>query len=207
MARKSGSDAPLLGASDARIEACNRAARAMLKLDGTLHGPCAVVAGNELAVGELVRIGGSDTHFVDVDGIELPPAGVFGTVETTDPDRAEITIDFAISGRRRIAIASPAASALAYGYAECAASTQTGPRPARSCRAIRTRTARMRDRVGPMSERDRSPCVAAGPRTHNEAGSSFRATPSPTAAVRVGSRLRIAGKASADRRRTEVCEC
>ena len=125
-ARRSGSDAPLLGATDARVDAANRAARAMLKLDGTLHGPAAVVGGRELQVGELVRIGVSDARFVDVDGIELPPVGVFGTVEAADRGRAEITVDFAISGRRRIAITSGAAASLAYGYAETRATADAG---------------------------------------------------------------------------------
>jgi hypothetical protein len=74
-ARKAGVDRPLLGETDAQIETANLAARSMLKLDGTLHGPTAVVRGRELSVGELVRIGTSDARVVDVDGAELPSSG------------------------------------------------------------------------------------------------------------------------------------
>ena len=125
-ARRADADAPLLGATAARVDAANRAARAMLKLDGTLHGPAAVAGGRELQVGELVRIGVSDPPLVDIDGIELPPVGVFGTVEAADRDRAEITVDFAIAGRRTIAIASRAAASLAYGYSETRATADPG---------------------------------------------------------------------------------
>jgi len=125
-ARRSGDDTPLLGASDTEVDAANRAARAMLKLDGTLHGPAVDVGGNELQVGELVRIGASDPEGVDAERSELPPAGVFGTVEHTDRVRGEITIDFAISGRRTIAVSSQAAASLTYGYAEYGASCDAG---------------------------------------------------------------------------------
>jgi hypothetical protein len=125
-ARRSGVDAPLLGTNDAEVDDANRAARAMLKLVGTLQGPAADVCGRELQIGELVSVGAADTRFVDVDGRDLPPTGVFGIVEATDRVRGEVTIDFAISGRRTIAITSPAAASLAYGYAERRKSSDAG---------------------------------------------------------------------------------
>jgi hypothetical protein len=52
--------------------------------------------------------------------------GVFGTVEAADRDRAEITVDFAIAGRRTIAIASRAAASLAYGYFDARGTADPG---------------------------------------------------------------------------------
>jgi hypothetical protein len=117
-ARRAGEELPLLGTSVASVRAANQVARAMLKLDGSLRRPGVSVRGREMMLGEFVVVGESDGRLLDADGVDLPPAGVFGVVERTQRD--EMTIDFAITGRRRIAIESAAAAAIEYGYAETA---------------------------------------------------------------------------------------
>lgn len=119
-ARGAETQRPLLGTTWEEVEAANQAARAMLKIDGTLHGQSATAAGRELSVGELVTILDSTEPLVDVQGDELPPFAVFGTIEQIDSARGEIVIDFATAGRCTIALDSAAAAALGYGYADCA---------------------------------------------------------------------------------------
>ena len=120
-ARGTGTQRPLLGTTPEQVEVANQAARAMLKLDGTLHGPSVSAAGRELSVGELVTIQDTPESLVDVDGVELPPFAVFGTIEQIDNERGQIDIDFATAGRYTIALDSAAAAALEYGYADLAA--------------------------------------------------------------------------------------
>ena len=117
-ARGAGTQRPLLGTTWEEVEVANQAARAMLKLDGTLHGPSVSAAGRELSVGELVTIHDAADSLVDVLGAELAPFAVFGTIEQIDSDGGEIVIDFATAGRCTIAIDSAAAAALEYGYAD-----------------------------------------------------------------------------------------
>ncbi len=133
-ARGAGTERPLLGTTAKEVAAANRGARAMLKLDGTLRGPPVSPGGHELAVGELVTLRDATGDLVDVDGFDLPPNAVFGTVEDIDRTRGELIVDFATAGRHTLALNSPAAAALAYGYAEPATLTneprsapQTGP--------------------------------------------------------------------------------
>lgn len=117
-ARGGLTDEPLHGTSPEEVETANRAARAMLKLDGTLREPSATVAGRELAVGEIVTLRDSIDFLLDVDGGDLPPYTVFGTVEHVDAEHRELVVDFATAGRLTIPFDSPDAAALEYGYAE-----------------------------------------------------------------------------------------
>ena len=121
VARGAGTQRPLLGTTWEEVEVANQAARAMLKLDGTLHGPSVSAAGRELSVGELVTIQDTPKPPVDVDGVELPPFAVFGTIEHIDNERGQIDIDFATAGRFTVALDSAAAAVLKYGYADLAA--------------------------------------------------------------------------------------
>ena len=120
-ARGAGTQRPLLGTTWEEVEVANQAARAMLKLDGTLHGPWVTAAGRELSVGELVTIQDAAGSLVDVQGVELPPFAAFGTIEQIDNKRGEIVIDFATAGRYSVAFDSAAAATLEYGYADLAA--------------------------------------------------------------------------------------
>lgn len=96
----------------------NAAARALLKLDGALTGVPVEVDGRELLVGDLVMVGEDHMPLVDLDGVELPPAGVLGTVARTEPDVGIFMVDFPIAGTNRLDVRSPAATMLEYGYAE-----------------------------------------------------------------------------------------
>jgi hypothetical protein len=120
-ARGTGTQRPLLGTTPEQVEDANQAARAMLKIDGTLHGPSVSAVGRELSTGELVTIPDSPESLVDVDGVELPPFAVFGTIERIDNERGEIVIDFATAGHHTVALDSAAAATLEYGYADLAA--------------------------------------------------------------------------------------
>jgi len=117
-ARGAGTGRPLVGTTGEEVAAANRAARAMLKLDGTLRDPPVSPGGHELAVGELVTLRDAIDDLVDVDGFDLPPYAVFGTVAHIDRTRGELIVDFATSGRHTLALNSPAAAALEYSYAE-----------------------------------------------------------------------------------------
>ncbi len=120
-AKSASRQRPLVGATYEQVEAANQAARAMLKLDGTLRGPSVIAAGRELSVGEFVTVGDSISRLIDADDAELPPFAVFGSVEAIDLDRRELAIDFATAGRHMIAIDSAAAATIEYAYAERAA--------------------------------------------------------------------------------------
>ena len=117
-ARGGITDEPILGTTSEEVKTANQAARAMLKLDGTLHEPAATVAGRELAVGEIVTLRDSIDFLLDVYGGDLPPYTVFGTVEHIDAECRELVVDFATAGRLTIPFDSPDAAALEYGYAE-----------------------------------------------------------------------------------------
>jgi hypothetical protein len=118
--RQNGNDTPLCATRRGELDGLNRLARAMLVLDGTLHEPSITVDGRELAVGEYVVLAHSHGGH-DLDGRATPPAGVFGTVQSIDPDRRELHIDFAIAGRHRIGADTTIGRSLTYGYAERAA--------------------------------------------------------------------------------------
>ncbi|HJV08292.1 MAG TPA: hypothetical protein VJ653_01365, partial [Acidimicrobiales bacterium] len=87
-------------------------ARAMLKADGTLHGPAVEVAGREFLAGDRVRVGPRGIRSLDLD------AGVPGSIEQVDPDGAWLEVDFPTAGHYRLAVDSPEAIALTYAYAE-----------------------------------------------------------------------------------------
>ncbi|MGZ4690868.1 MAG: hypothetical protein ACXVL8_02785 [Acidimicrobiia bacterium] len=116
--RQSGQDEPLCATRPEELAALNRLARAMLILDGTLHEPTIDVGGREIAVGEFVALGPRRGDAHDLDGAAMPPAGVFGLVEAVNPERRELQVDFAISGRHRIAADTGIGRSLVYGYAE-----------------------------------------------------------------------------------------
>jgi hypothetical protein len=117
-ARSAHQQRPLLGTTWEQVETANQAARAMLKLDGTLRESSVTAAGRELNVGELVTTREATATLVDVHGVDLPPFAVFGTVERIDHNASEVVVDFATAGRHTIALDSPAAAALEYAYAE-----------------------------------------------------------------------------------------
>ena len=117
-ARRRDDPRPLVAASPDGVDRANAAARALLKLDGELKGAAIVVAGRELIVGESVVVGGRIDQLFDVDGLELPPSGVMGTIVAIDGSRGFLDVEFPIAGRCRLAAESPAAAALEYGYAE-----------------------------------------------------------------------------------------
>lgn len=114
----SGKPEPLAGRSGTAAEHLNRAARALLMLDGTLEPPGVLVGTHELLVGELVMVDDGNEHVLDADGRALPPSGVIGAVEAVDPRTGRIDVDFAIFGRSRMSRDSDAARALTYGYAD-----------------------------------------------------------------------------------------
>ena len=89
-------------------------ARAMLKADGTLHGPAIDVLGREFLAGEQIVVGPTGIRALDLD------AGVPGTVERVDPAGGWLDIDFPTAGHYRLDAAGPEAAVLAYAYAEVA---------------------------------------------------------------------------------------
>ncbi len=109
---------PILGTTPEEVETANRAARAMLKLDGTLREPTVTVRGHELALGELVTLRDAIDFLFNVDGGDLPAYSVFGTVEDINVERRELVVDFATAGRITLSLESDVAIALEYGYAE-----------------------------------------------------------------------------------------
>lgn len=117
-AQRRGEAYALTGHTDADVDAANDAARALLKLDGTLGGPSVRVDERELLVGELVMVTQDEGRLLDIEGCELPPVGVLGTVTAIDSDRGIVDLEFPIAGQHRVALESPAAAALVYGYAE-----------------------------------------------------------------------------------------
>jgi len=117
-AQRRGEMYPLAGRTDGDVDAVNDAARALLKLDGTLRGPGVRVDGRELLIGEHVIVAEDAAPLLDMDGYELPPAGVLGTVIAIDAARGVLDLDFPIAGQHRVGLESRAAASLAYGYAE-----------------------------------------------------------------------------------------
>jgi hypothetical protein len=87
-------------------------ARAMLKADGTLHGPAVEVLGREFLAGEHIVVGPNGIRPLELD------AGIPGTVEQVDPAGQWLDVDFPTAGHYRFATDGPEAVALAYGYAE-----------------------------------------------------------------------------------------
>ncbi|MGD9795035.1 MAG: hypothetical protein AB7V43_16310 [Acidimicrobiia bacterium] len=120
-AHRQGDPSAILVTSPSNLSAANDAARALLKLEGELSGRPMLVAGRELLVGELLVVGEHADAPSDLDGRELPPAGVLGTIVDIDPDVGVVTIDFPIAGKHRVGGDSHAAALLEYGYAEEAA--------------------------------------------------------------------------------------
>jgi hypothetical protein len=87
-------------------------ARAMLKADGTLHGPAVEVLGREFLAGEQVVVGPTGIRSLDLD------AGILGTIERVDPAGQWLDVDFPTAGHYRFPADGSDAAALAYGYAE-----------------------------------------------------------------------------------------
>jgi hypothetical protein len=87
-------------------------ARAMLKADGTLHGPALDVCGREFLAGDQVVVGPIGMRSLDLD------PGVPGTVTQVDPEGGWLDVDFPTAGAYRLSATSSEAVALAYGYAD-----------------------------------------------------------------------------------------
>ncbi|MEW6473150.1 MAG: DUF6166 domain-containing protein [Actinomycetota bacterium] len=87
-------------------------ARAMLKADGTLHGPAVEVIGREFLAGERIVVGPNGIPSLELDG------GIPGTVEQVDPAGQWLDVDFPTAGHYRFPTNGPEAAALAYGYAD-----------------------------------------------------------------------------------------
>ena len=87
-------------------------ARAMLKADGTLHGPAIEVCGREFLAGDQVVVGPLGMGALDLD------SGVPGAVTQVDPEGGWLEVDFPTAGAYRLGVDSSEAVALAYGYAE-----------------------------------------------------------------------------------------
>lgn len=117
-AHRSGEPRAIEVATVDELADANGAARALLKLDGELSRAPIEVDGRELLIGDLVMVGEHHMTLVDLDGVELPPPGVFGTVIGADSDAGSFIVDFPIAGTNRFDVRSPAATALEYGYAE-----------------------------------------------------------------------------------------
>ena len=97
-----------------RPEAARRRdlARAMLKADGTLHGPAVEIAGREFLAGERIVVGRRGIPSHDLD------PGVPGHVEQVDTAGSWIEVDFPTAGHYRWACTGPEAFGLDHGYAE-----------------------------------------------------------------------------------------
>ncbi|MGH3370992.1 MAG: DUF6166 domain-containing protein [Nocardioidaceae bacterium] len=89
-------------------------ARAMLKADGTLHGPAIEVLGREFLAGEQVVVGPTGVRSLDLD------PGIPGTVDQVDPAGQWLDVDFPTAGHYRLPADGPDAVALAYGYSQVA---------------------------------------------------------------------------------------
>jgi hypothetical protein len=87
-------------------------ARAMLKADGTLHGPAIDVCGREFLAGDQVVVGPTGMRSLDID------AGVPGMITAVDPEGGWLDVDFPTAGAYRLGADSSEAVALVYGYAE-----------------------------------------------------------------------------------------
>ncbi len=148
-AQRRGETYALTSHADADPDIANGAARALLKLDGTLGGPSVRVDRRELLVGELVMVGHDGDRLLDIEGCELPPAGVLGTVTAIDSDRGNVDVEFPIAGQHRVALESPAASALLYGYAE--RSTEVGA-PLIDLRTLPTAPSTVAEPLAPVVE-------------------------------------------------------
>jgi hypothetical protein len=87
-------------------------ARAMLKADGTLHGPAVEVLGREFLAGEHILVGPTGIQSLELD------AGVPGVVEKVDAAGEWLDVDFPTAGHYRFPTDGPEAAALTYGYAD-----------------------------------------------------------------------------------------
>ncbi len=114
--RAGGTD-PIVSTDPVDAAACNHAARALLKLGGTLRGPEVRLAGREWMTGDHVVAGAHAVEQFDADGEPLPPAGVPGIVVRVDDTDRSVIVDFAIHGTNRFTDTTLASAALDYGYA------------------------------------------------------------------------------------------
>jgi hypothetical protein len=98
--------------SPAEADRRRQLARAMLKADGTLHGPAIEAGGRELMAGDRVVVGAPAIPCDD-----LAP-GVPGIIQRIDPAGHWVEVDFPTAGHYRFPAVGPAVSALEYAYAE-----------------------------------------------------------------------------------------
>jgi hypothetical protein len=99
---------PMAAANDADAERLTLLARALLQVDGTIHGPVVEVDAGPLQVGDRV------VASRQVPG--GPEAGTLGTVDEADPDLGAVRIDFATWGRVRTPLVSALARSLDHDY-------------------------------------------------------------------------------------------
>lgn len=110
---------PMPASEPAEAARRERMARALLRVDGTLHGPSVTaVGGLELQAGDRVQA-------VD-DYVDLP-AGTLGTVEQVDPESGVVGIDFATWGRIHTTLEDSLLADLRHDYADVTSSGAVGP--------------------------------------------------------------------------------
>ena len=110
---------PMPAADQAEAARRERMARALLRADGSLHGPVITTAtGLELQAGDRVQA---------VSDYANLPAGTLGTIEQVDPDGGVVGIDFATWGRLRTTLEDGLLAELRHDYAEIGSGGAVGP--------------------------------------------------------------------------------
>ena len=87
-------------------------ARAVLAVDGVLHGRSTMLGSTEVRAGDRVSVSPS----ADVPDGWLPEPGTPGTVTDVDRDGIEVTIDFATAGLYAVDAGGPLAHAIVHDY-------------------------------------------------------------------------------------------
>ncbi len=97
---------------DADKERLTSLARAVLEVDGVLHGRRTTLGRVEVRAGDRVRV----SHAADVPDGWLPEAGTPGIVTDVDRDGIGVTIDFATAGTYEVDSGGPVAHAIEHDY-------------------------------------------------------------------------------------------
>ncbi|MBK6669335.1 MAG: hypothetical protein IPG46_06465 [Actinobacteria bacterium] len=87
-------------------------ARAVLAVDGVLHGRSTMLGPTEVRAGDRVSV----SPTADVPDGWLPEPGTPGTVTDVDRDGIEVTIDFATAGVYAVDAGGPLAHAIVHDY-------------------------------------------------------------------------------------------
>ena len=103
---------PLETVDDADQKRLTSLARAVLEVDGVLHGRRTALGQVEVRAGDRVRV----SHAADVPDGWLPEAGTPGTVTDVDRDGIGVTIDFATAGTYDVDSGGPVAHAIEHDY-------------------------------------------------------------------------------------------